>query len=139
MNFKLLLVVGLLVLPTLMILSTFFLGDVTRCSSLQTLDAFVQVKSSDLRYLGFNLDTDALKFGVVSPGARGKRVVMVNNTLDSTVVIKAVGEMAAWMNVTPQNFTFKAYHPQRVEFELFVPPDAKEGDYTGKVLVCHKA
>jgi len=87
--------------------------------------------------IGFNADTDGIHFGVLSKSSTGKRVVHINNTYDTEVivVIKKYGELKDLVLITPNNFILQPNEKKDVEFSIQVPENMSVGNYTGFVKV----
>ena len=108
-----------------------------RCSELQEIPASVEVRTVPGRaFLGFNTDTDSLKFGGVSPNAEVVRSMNVQYPFDAEVLLVAEGTLAPWLSINPATFQLAAQEPQQVTFRLLVPQDVYDGNYTGTVRIC---
>ncbi|MDP3640505.1 MAG: hypothetical protein Q8R53_04895 [Nanoarchaeota archaeon] len=108
-----------------------------RCSELREIPASVEVRTVPGRaFLGFNTDTDNLKFGGVSPNAEVVRSMNVQYPFDAEVRLVADGALAPWLSMSPATFTLAAAEPQQVSFRLLVPPNVYDGNYTGTVRIC---
>jgi len=88
-------------------------------------------------YLGFNVDTDKLYFGVIPQGNTGtRRVVIENKNYEKSVVrIKLNGDLKDWIIVSENNFALKRGEAKEVKVEVTVPSDAKKGEYTGGMTI----
>ncbi|MBI1968700.1 hypothetical protein HYS49_02215 [Candidatus Woesearchaeota archaeon] len=110
-----------------------------RCSELREIPASVEVRTAPGRaFLGFNTDTDSLKFGGVSPNAEVVRSMNVQYPFDAEVRLVADGTLASWLSINPAMFTLAAQEPQQVTFRLLVPPNVYDGNYTGMVRICFR-
>lgn len=108
-----------------------------RCSEVRELPASVEVRTVPGRaLLGFNTDTDGLKFGAVSQNAEVIRSVTVHYPADAEVRLVAEGALASWLSIQPATMPLVAQEPQQVQFRLLVPPNAPDGNYTGTVRLC---
>lgn len=109
------------------------------CSTTEIMGASIRVKDvAGKGMLGFNTDTDSLKFGVVSPGILAKRSVYVEHSEDADVTIGVKGDLAPWLTVEPLSFHLTTQEQQRVFFNANVPADAADGNYTAKVIFCFR-
>ena|SRR3989338_2941380 len=122
-----------------MILSVIY-SSWPKCSALGGFEASVQVKGMDSgrSLLGFNTDQDALKFGTVSPGAWVKRSVYAQYKHKADVKVFMTGDLAPWVRIEPNNFSIVPNQTQQVFFELNVPLDIADGNYTGRARFCFK-
>jgi hypothetical protein len=80
--------------------------------------------------LGFNVDTDAVHFGVTQPGSVGMRPIKVTaGEFLSLVSIEASGEMSGWITISENDFILQPYENRSVQVYLQVPEDAEMGGY----------
>ncbi len=113
----------------------------TSCTEVKEVPAMVKVKVIPKRnMMGLNTDTDALKFGVLSPGMGAKRSVRIQHGREAEVLATMQGELEGWTLVDPANFTLDAEQGavRQVYFEVIVPLDAAPGNYTGTAVFCLK-
>ena len=110
------------------------------CTTVDTIDASLTVYTppGGLAMIGFNTDKDSLKFGVVSPGVTPLRKVNAQYSRDAQVSIIMTGQLAPWTQIEPSEFDLLANQSQEVQFRVYVPSSAAEGNYTGKALFCFK-
>lgn len=109
------------------------------CTALQKIDATMTVKIISARaMLGLNADTDALKFGVVSPGITAMRKVKVQHPDDALVRVAMEGELARWTSISPAEFNLSAGETTEVALEVSVPNYALPGNYSGTAVFCIK-
>ena len=106
------------------------------CDNRKVIDASVSVVNTERRMIGFNTDTDGLKFGVVSSGALIEREVTVHYDHNAEVNVLAEGSLASLMSAKPSSFYLPANTSQKVTFTITVPENALPGNYTGKVTFC---
>ncbi|MEK6969265.1 MAG: hypothetical protein AABW48_02450 [Nanoarchaeota archaeon] len=109
-----------------------------QCSTIDTVDSIVTVKTAELPIVGLNTDTDGLKFGVVSPTASVKRTIKVAYTKPAAVNIQMDGDLQPWVAINPAEFEIEPNQTITVEFIVSIPEEAADGNYTGKVLFCYK-
>ncbi len=128
-----------------LVLVIIIMGAVTwynwpECSTIRFIDASVTVKTVPSKVLlGFNTDTDSLKFGTVSPGSEVKRTVITHYAQAAQVRITAEGELASWITITPAEFSLASPESLPVTVQLNIPDKyVYEGNYTGKVKFCFK-
>lgn len=88
-------------------------------------------------YLGFNVDTDKIYFGVIPPGNIGARKVEIeNNEHEKSVVrLKVFGELKGWVVVSENNFALKKGESKTVKVEVYVPEGAELKDYDSKLII----
>lgn len=107
------------------------------CSSVRIIDASIKVRTVPNRLmLGLNADTDALKFGAISPGMVATRKVNVQHPEPATVSITMAGELSPWTAISPPTFELGAGEIQEVIFDVEVPIWAAVGNYSGKAVFC---
>lgn len=107
------------------------------CDDLQTINASITVKDIGSRIMmGLNADKDALKFGVVSPFTLARRKVMVQHSENARVFVIMAGDLQAWTTITPANFTIQKDEIAEVQFDVNVPENAPDGNYTGVAIFC---
>lgn len=109
------------------------------CSSVRIIDASLKVRTVPNRLmLGLNADTDALKFGAISPGMAATRKVTVQHPEPAAVAVLMKGELAPWTTISPSQFEVQRGEVQEVLFDVQVPPWTAVGNYTGKAVFCIK-
>lgn len=120
----------------ILLFSMYTLWQWPRCSEVRELPASVEVRTVPGRaLLGFNTDTDGLKFGAVSQNAEVIRSITVHYPSAAQVRLVAGGALAPWLSL-PGTLELAAQVPQDVRFRLLVPPNAPDGNYTGTVRLC---
>jgi len=104
-------------------------------SSTQQINYAIHVVT-DHREVGLYADTDKLDFGWMPPGAKVQRGInVVNEAGDAKVVIKADGDAKDWIEIGNKTFNLPSGELQEVDLTVFVPTDAKAGNYTGTINV----
>jgi len=79
---------------------------------------------------GFNLDTDAIHFGIVPPGGSGERSMVIRaNELRTIIRMETYGDISGWVSVSENNFVLEPYENRTVLVRVAVPEDAKSPDY----------
>ncbi len=127
------------VIVAIVLLANFFSLLRYSCSSLIKKEATLTVKIiPGMGMLGLNADTDALKFGVVSPGIVAMRKVNVQHSRDASVRARMEGELGRWTSISPAEFNLSADETKEVAFEVSVPPYALSGNYSGTAVFCIK-
>ena len=88
---------------------------------------------------GFNV-TDKLEFGSIPPGGSGRKTIMVGNTFaeSRSIYFSAQGDTAAWVSVSKNPFSLEPGKTVDIDVFLSVPPDAKEGDYYGNLVLHYR-
>ncbi|HLD00580.1 MAG TPA: hypothetical protein VJC39_02445 [Candidatus Nanoarchaeia archaeon] len=110
-----------------------------RCSKVEVLESSIQIVYGEKKFIGLNADTDNLNFGVSSPGSTIKRVVKIQNSLESRVYVTSKGQLTSWLEVNPYQFELEANLPQEVEFILNLPENSPEGEFAGKIYFCFES
>ncbi len=93
------------------------------------------------KFVGLNVDTDAIHFGVVPLGGGSSRRINLTNSKDYDVLVyveKDDSELSSLVYIDPNYFTLEANENKRVEIGVSVPEDFTPGNYTGKVRVIGK-
>ncbi len=109
------------------------------CTSVKIIDAFLKVKIIPGRgMIGLNADTDALRFGVVSPGISSSRPVKVQHPTAAEVIVTMKGDLAHWTSISPAQFNLTVGETKEVYFEVAPPFYAAPGEYTGQAVFCIK-
>ena len=129
------------VLAIVFIIISFLLSQLNflrlQCDTIEEIDASLTVKVLPERLLlGFNADKNNLKFGSVSPGIAAKRKVYAQYSKDVAVQVFMKGDLAPWTVIEPSLFNLSGKEIKEVFFEVLVPLNAAEGDYTGKAMFC---
>ena len=138
MNKKNILITAGIIVAVVLLLNLFFLST-SSCTTLQKIDATLIVKIIPERnMLGLNADTDALKFGVISPGIAAMRKLNVQHSNAASVKVKMDGELGPWTSISPSEFNLSAGETKEVALEVSVPLYALQGNYTGTAVVCIK-
>lgn len=91
-------------------------------------------------YAGFNVDTDALYFGTVVPGARSERTIRVENTGSKkiTAVLRVSGILEQWTVLSKNNFKIAPGMAENVSVKVTAPDDAKLGNYSSTLIIIFK-
>ena len=99
-------------------------------------EVHMEIKVEPAR-VGFNLDADALRFGISPPGAVAERGIDIKNTksYDVRVEIFAKGELSNWIRTFDNNFVVPAGTEKSVTFAIDVPVTAETGKYNGTLLL----
>src|SRR3989338_8239414 len=138
MNKKNILITAGIIVAVVLLLNLFFLST-SSCTTLQKIDATLTVKIIPERnLLGLNADTDALKFGVISPGIASMRKINVQHSNAASIKVRMDGELGLWTSISPSEFNLSAGETKEVALEVSVPLYALQGNYTGTAVVCIK-
>ena len=133
-----LILAGILLLIVLASFILFLVQLPLPCSSVQELNSSLTLKTGDRKMLGFNTDTDSLKFGVVSPAARVKRSVWVNYSRNAEVEVSFSSDFSSWVTIEPSRLSLQSPVAQEVFFLVEVPDDALPGEYQGRARFCFR-
>ncbi len=112
-------------------LVTAYLYEKAVIIKVQTINT--DIKVSD--HSGFNLDRDAMHFGLSVPGGSVDREIVFSNkfSFPVRVVIQTEGNMSKWLYVSQPDFKIMPNSTKTVKFSVYVPSDAAYGLYTGKI------
>ncbi len=126
----------LIIVVSLSSFSTYFLYDYFVIENIIKLD--MSVKIAD--HFGLNADADAIKFGMITPGASSQRSILVNNnaTYPLSVVLVKSGYISDWVKVSENNFILKGNESKQINFEVSAPDNIDFGNYTGKAKIIFK-
>lgn len=97
-------------------------------------EVYMDIKVSDRG--GFNLDQDALHFGIAMPGSSAQRDISVYNNYNFpiTVLIKKRGALSEWVESSQTEIALNTNETMNVTFVVKVPENASFGKYNGTVL-----
>ncbi|RLG20101.1 hypothetical protein DRN74_05985 [Candidatus Micrarchaeota archaeon] len=90
---------------------------------------------------GFNLDPDAMHFGLLPRGGTGKRMIVINNShnFPVDVVIKVYGNITPWIDLQPTPpIILVPKSKLKVNFTVSIPDNAKYGKYAGYIKILLK-
>lgn len=125
------------VIVTVMLLIDLFFLSFYSCTKIEKVEATLTVKIIPGKsMLGLNADTDALKFGVISPGIAAMRRLNVQHSEAASVQVRMQGELASWTSISPAYFNLSAGETKEVALEVGVPRYALPGNYTGIAVIC---
>ncbi|MEW6063215.1 MAG: hypothetical protein AB1571_02500 [Nanoarchaeota archaeon] len=87
-------------------------------------------------YVGFNVNTDKIYFGIVPKGASSKRIITITNfNISSNIIIEKKGEFADWVYLDEKTFLMKPNEIKNITVTVTVPKNAKYGNYTSKLKI----
>lgn len=92
-------------------------------------------------FVGLNVDTDAIHFGVVTLGGGSIRGINLSNNKDYDVFIYLTrddSELSSIVNIDPNYFILKSSEERRVKVSIYPPEDFPVGNFTGKIQVIEK-
>lgn len=92
-------------------------------------------------HAGFDVDTEKLAFGMVSPGGNScTRFIDLSNKKDYPlkIYINFYGDFADWVSVSNNYFILNPGEEKKLSFSASAPGDAAYGNYTGKVRFVFK-
>lgn len=108
------------------------------CTTIEYVNASVEIRQMERNVIGLNADSDHLNFGAVSPGTEVRRKISVEYSKSADVFVEVDGEsdLKRWISITPHKFTLDENQSKEILFVLDVPADYNEGFYDGKVRFC---
>ena len=112
--------------------------DSPECTTTELVDTSISVERSYKKVIGFNTESDSLKFGKVSPSSSVKRSINVQYNRDANVIISAEGDFARWIDISPNSFFLQGGSNKEIIFTALVPKNSMSGDFFGKVRFCFK-
>jgi len=89
------------------------------------------------KYVGINVDTDALHFGMIHPPGSARREFTIQNTFkkDMQFTITTKGNMAPLTEVTESSFILKPGETKTVRFEVKITNSIEYGNYSGQATI----
>lgn len=119
------------ILTLVLILFVFsILGWVTRPLETETLKVSFTVGRS----IGFNVDTDELNFGKVTPGGSATRNIIIENEYENPVKVRIfISKNIANFVFARNNYVVSPKATTKIPITLKVPGDMDFGNYTGKI------
>ena len=113
-------------------IATYVIMQIVNIESVRTIPMDVRVEKS----YGFNVDTDAVHFGSLPPGAGGTRIFSINgDNRQHTVEIISSGDIGQWVSISPREFNLAADETINVSVSVSVPRDASQGLHTGSLSI----
>ncbi|MFH1849778.1 MAG: hypothetical protein ABH879_06345 [archaeon] len=103
----------------------------------------IKTVSMDIKVMdkvGFNVDPDALHFGITMPGGKAVRYIDTAFNGDSPVRVSVQfsGELAPWTRAAPDRFILLPDETGRINFTVSVPRAAAYGKYNGTATIIYR-
>jgi len=97
----------------------------------------IQVQVDKVIGLTVEDQEQSLNFGIIPPGATGKRKIVLTNDQGKQLKIKVGvdGGVKDWIIASPAEFSLKPGNTQEVEIRLAVPESTEFGPYTGILVI----
>lgn len=92
-------------------------------------------KVKEDKNIGFNLDQDALHFGIIPPGSNSHRDLVLNSEVPARLLIKVFG--SNYVYPTKNNFLIEPGE-STLTFTASPPVDMPKGNYSGKIRLVFK-
>ena len=92
-------------------------------------------------YIGFNLDPDAMHFGVLGPGRIAKRELVIENNFNKEVliIIKIKGNISDMITISDNNFILNPGQNNTVTFACQIPQGTPDNTtYAGRIKTIFK-
>jgi len=122
-----------ILLSVLLVLVIVFAG--MRMTPIKSVKYDMDLHVKGAKRVGFNVDTDAVHFGIVPPGASGERSVVVETDVEARIKIKSSGELAEWVSVSDNDFVLGRDELKKISITASVPTNAKTGKYEGEITI----
>tara|TARA_Y100000310_G_scaffold290105_1_gene317017 strand:+ start:654 stop:1067 length:414 start_codon:yes stop_codon:yes gene_type:complete len=87
-------------------------------------------------YAGFNLDEDAIHFGTITQGVKSTRAIDIYTDRDAEVRVYVTG--LGHLAISDDVFFLGANEKKSIDIVLQVPPELKEGHYSGKIRIIYR-
>ena len=86
-------------------------------------------------YAAFNLDSDAIHFGTVVPGAVIKRTLKIATSVDALIDVNLYN--LENLAMSKDYFLLEANETEDLTLTLFAPFNAEKGYYSGKIVILY--
>ena len=98
----------------------------------------MDIKVSD--HGGFNLDTDAMHFGLAAAGDTPERSLFISHDSDHPLLveIRFYGEFADWVEPSENSFVLEPGEQKEVFFKVYVPGGMEHKQYNGTIVIFFK-
>ena len=86
-------------------------------------------------HIGFDLNTTALTFGMVTSGgtSSNREIIITNADLLQKVEIYGQGEIFDWIIIPESSFIIEPNTNKNISFSISVPDNVSFGEHTGKI------
>ncbi len=125
----------IIIIAVLILFNTTLISEKS-CDVKETLNISVTAVKNPT--LGFNTETDGLKFGHINPGATSTRTISLKHSQNASFKIFIEGSIKSWIKVNPQKAELLAEEPQTITFDLTLPHGTSLGPYFGEATICIK-
>lgn len=88
------------------------------------------------KQIGFNLDQDALHFGIIPPGSRSHRDLMLKSEVPAQVLVKIIGSDYVYPNAN--DFLIEPNTSVALTFTAAPPNNMPKGNYSGRIRLVFK-
>jgi len=104
-------------------------------ASTQEFDMYLAVGD----HAGFNIDTSAIFFGMVTPNGQSTRTVTITNYANVTtrIELQTSGELARLVSFSNNSFSLAPGENSSVAVTASVPVDMPYGNYTGTLAILY--
>jgi hypothetical protein len=92
----------------------------------------LDVRVTEGKHMGFNVDPDGFHFGRVPRGAMGNREISIAAQDDVRVHISPRGKISSWLSY-PDNILIAQGNTRNITLTIIIPEDAEIGTYNGTV------
>lgn len=126
-----------ILIACLIIICAVLIGVSIYLSSLKPIDFKefdVSFKVDKTVSAGFDVSTDALRFGSINPGGGGKREVIITNNYDFPLEIKVLlSENLQGLVSSDTGVVAMPDENVSIAVKLAIPGDMEDGNYMGKI------
>ncbi len=92
-------------------------------------------KVKEDKHIGFNLDSEALHFGIIPPGSKGHRDLIFKSEFPARLLVKVTG--SDYVYPVKNNFLIEPGE-SILTFTAAPPIDMPQGNYSGKIRLVFK-
>jgi hypothetical protein len=86
-------------------------------------------------HAGFDLNSTALTFGMITPGGTAKRSIILTNDFDKDikVTIESKGNISGYLIASENEFILLKKEKKKIEFSILSPSSINSGKYDGYI------
>lgn len=130
-NIFLILLIAFVFLLSIILYSNF----IDYISILEKKEVYASVNVNN--YIGFDINSTALKFGTIPPGNSAFRKIYLENSYNDTVRVKIYveGKIKDFVEVSDNDFILLKNEKKEVNFVVKIPSETEFGFYEGKIIV----
>jgi len=88
-------------------------------------------------HYGFEINSSALMFGMVTPGGVSSKSIDLENNYGQSVNVQiySKGEVRGFLLISENNFILEENQKKKIGFSVSVPEDYEFGEYSGEIEI----